>query len=68
MIYDRVAQKAAEKGVSISALEKACGLGSKTISMWRVCSPRVCSLRKVADYLNVPIAELLEDDNDESKS
>ena len=49
-------------------LEKECGLGNMTIVMWRTSSPRVSSLKKVADYLNVPIAELLEDDNDKSKS
>lgn len=68
MIYEKVAKLAAERGLTISRLEKECGLGNMTIVMWRTSSPRVSSLKKVADYLNVPIAELLEDDNDKSKS
>lgn len=60
MIYERIEKIAKEKGLSISRLEKECGLGSKTIHMWRECSPRVNTLQKVADYLGVSITYLIE--------
>lgn len=50
-----------EKGISISALEKACGFGNATIRNWDKSMPRVDNLQKVADYFNVPIEYFLED-------
>lgn len=59
MIYDNVIALCREKGISVSALEKKCGLGNATIKGWKVSSPRVESLQKVADYFDITIDELL---------
>ena len=50
-----------ENGISISALEKACGFGNATIRNWDKSMPRVDNLQKVADYFNVPIEYFLEE-------
>ena len=60
MIFENVEKLAKERGLSISRLEKECGLGNKTIVMWKQSSPTVVTLQKVADYFGVPIGELIE--------
>lgn len=61
MLYEKILQTCKEKKIPISKLETECGLGNGTIRGWRTSSPRVNSLKKVADYLGVPIERLLED-------
>lgn len=60
MLYEKILKICKEKKISISKLEAECGLGNATIRGWKESSPRVDSLKKVADYLGVPIWELLE--------
>ena len=48
------------KGISISRLEKECGIGNSTIRRWDESAPRVDSLKKVADYFGVSLEYFLE--------
>lgn len=59
MIVDNVRSLCKERGMSISALEKAANLGNGTISRWGSSSPRVDSLLSVAKCLGVPLDRLL---------
>lgn len=61
MIFDNIKKICDEKGISIAGLEKATGLGNGTIGGWRTSSPRVNVLKKVADYLGVPLEQLLKE-------
>ena len=58
MIYKNILAKCKECGISISALEKAVGLGNATIKGWETSFPRVDKLQLVADYFNCTLDEL----------
>lgn len=60
MILEKVEELCKKKGVSISRLEKECGIGNATIKGWEESSPRVDTLKKVADYFNVTIEYLIK--------
>ena len=52
--------KGCEKNkISISKLENECGLGNATIKGWKNSSPTVETIKKVADYFNVTVDELI---------
>lgn len=59
LIYENVAARCKEKGISISALEKATGLANATVKGWMNSMPRVDSLKKVADYFGCTVDDLL---------
>lgn len=60
VLYDNVKQACREKGVSVSALEKAVGFSNGCISKWNESEPGIRKVQKVADYLGVAIEDLLE--------
>lgn len=59
LMVDRISALTREKGLSISALEKAVGLGNGIIGKWKKQSPSCDKLKLVADYLNTTIDFLL---------
>lgn len=61
MIYEKVKQLADERGISIAAIERECGLGNATIKGWLFSSPSATNLKKVADYFGVPMEYFLTD-------
>ena len=60
LILEKVEELCKKKGVSISRLEKECGIGNATIKGWEESSPRVDTLKKVADYFDVTIEYLIK--------
>lgn len=54
-LYDRIAQLAKEKGLSIRQADKEIGLANGTIGKWRHQGAKQSSLQKVADYFNVSV-------------
>lgn len=68
MLVDNIQRLCKEKGTSIWSLERETGIGNGVIGKWAKSSPRVDSLRKVADYFGVTIDELLKEaDNNDQK-
>ena len=65
MIYDNVKALCDKKGMSISALEKAAGLGNATVQGWKDSVPMVTSIKKVADVLGVSIEDIIKEKPDE---
>ncbi len=65
MIYDNVCRVARQKGISINSIEKETDLGTGSLCKWNSVSPTVRNLKKVADYLEVSIEELLKDEQKE---
>lgn len=47
------------RGITLTELEGACGLGKKTISNWDKSAPGVDKLMKIADYFGVSVDYLL---------
>lgn len=61
MLFENVSRLCEKKNLSISALEKAAGLGNGTIRLWRDSFPKVNNLAAVAAILGTTIDELLRD-------
>lgn len=61
MIYDKIKRVVSKKGISIYRIEKDLDLGNGAVSKWNTSSPSAKTLKEVADYLNVPLEELLEE-------
>ena len=59
MLVDNIRNLCKERGISISALERASKLGNGTISRWDESSPRVDNLLSVAKCLDVTLDEIL---------
>lgn len=66
MIFEKVQHLCKERGVSIWALEASIGAGNGTIGKWRNSSPRLETIKKVADYFGVTVDELIDDKGGES--
>ena len=49
------------RGINVAEFERILKFGSSTISKWRVSSPSVDKLKKVADYFGVSIEYFLEE-------
>ncbi|MDF2790132.1 MAG: hypothetical protein K0S80_3230 [Neobacillus sp.] len=70
-LVEKIKELAKIKGTTIAELERKLDFGNSTIRKWSTQSPSVERLQKVADYFNVPIDYLLNDDfsaANESKS
>lgn len=66
-MYNKIKMLAKEQGVSINKMEKDLEFGSSTISKWSKSILSVDKLKKVADYLDVTIDELLRDEESATK-
>jgi transcriptional regulator with XRE-family HTH domain len=60
VLFENVSRLCEEQNLSISALEKAAGLGNGTIRLWKVSYPKVNNLAAVASVLGTTIDELLK--------
>ena len=60
MIYDKIKEICNEKGVSVSSVEKAAGLGNGAISKWNKSSPTLDNLNAVARVLKVKVNKLID--------
>ena len=59
LIFENIKKLCNEHGTSIFALEKTLGIGNGVISRWKESSPRVETLKLVADYFGVTVDDLL---------
>lgn len=62
MIVDKIRAKCFEKGISVTELERAVGLGNGVVGKWSNRSPTVANIKKVADYFGCSVDELLRED------
>lgn len=69
MIYDRIKSLAKDRGISINKIEQSLNFGTGSISKWNQSSPSVTSIKRVAEFLEIGLSELLDDEvnNDEKK-
>ena len=70
MFYDKYAQLCKRKGVSVSAAALEAGLSKSLVTKWKtnkvdVPSPDV--LKKLSAYFNIPVSELLGEEEKEAK-
>ena len=57
MIYERVKEYCKDNSISVSALEKKCGIGNGTIRLWEKSAPSLTTLLKLEKGTGVSIAE-----------
>lgn len=60
LIYDRIKELCAKKGISIYRLEKDLSFSSCSICKWKTSTPSVDKVQKVANYFGVTVNYLLE--------
>ncbi len=61
MVLDKIRVLCDERKISIAKLEKETGIGNGTISRWDISSPTVTNLKKVANYFEITMGELLDE-------
>lgn len=59
MLFENITALCKDRGITISRLEKEVGLGNATIRGWAQSSPKIDKLKKVADYFEVTLDDLL---------
>ena len=62
MLYDTVKALCDKHKISISSLERALEFPRSSICKWNENEPGIRKVQKVANYLDVPIERLLEDE------
>lgn len=66
MIYKNIKRIADSKGLSIYRIERESGIGNGTIAKWGKIAdqkPTVGNLKKVADFLEVSLEDLMQEEN-----
>lgn len=58
-MYTQVLRFCEARGISVHRLEKELGFGKSTIARWQRSSPRLDSVKKVADFFGVTLEELV---------
>lgn len=61
MLYDKIKEVAKTKSLSIYRIERDLGFSNGSIRKWNNSTPSATSLKKVANYLNVTLDDLLEE-------
>lgn len=61
VIYNNIANIAKERNLTIKDIERGAGIANATIGKWRTQTPRVDSLKAVADFLKVSIDSLVKE-------
>ena len=64
MIFNNVRHLWREKGISITKLEDDLGFARSSVCKWNKNEPGIRKVQKVAEYLGVPIEELLRETED----
>ena len=62
MLYDNVRAICKAKGITIMKLEEDLGFARSSVCKWNTNEPGIRKVQKVADYLGVPIEELLKEE------
>lgn len=68
MLFEKISNICKEKGICIAKLEEECGLGNATVRRWNTSTPRLDSIKKVANYLGVSLDDLLTEERGEQES
>lgn len=62
MLATKIKALCEAKGVSVSEVERAAGIGNGVIRKWDEISPTLSKLKPVCDYLGVTLDEIVRDD------
>lgn len=59
-LYERIREIAKSKNISINQMEKELGFARSYLSKLRTVMPSADNLQRIADYLNIPIDQLIK--------
>lgn len=60
VLYERIKEMAARRGISLSALEARAGMGKNSLAKWKnPCSPAVGALANIAEILGTSVDYLV---------
>ena len=59
MLYKHIQEICESKGITVGKLEKDLDFSNATIRKWKNSSPSIENLKKVADYFNITVDELI---------
>lgn len=62
MLFEKVNALCKNRKITIAKLERECDMGNGTVRGWKASSPSVENLKKVADYFNITVDELITTD------
>jgi len=65
LIYENVCRLAEKRGLTIQQLEKKAKIGNGVVCKWKTYTPRVKTLKAVADVLGVTVNTLLREGKNE---
>ncbi len=60
-IYSNIKEACKKKGISVMKLETELGFARSSIYKWDKHQPSIGKIKKVSDYLDMPMEELLSD-------
>jgi len=63
MVYNSVCKLCQKHNISVTQLEKILGFGNGTIHSWRESSPSVAKAKVVADFFEVSVDDLIEEES-----
>ena len=61
MLYERIQKICNSRGITVKKLERDLEFLNSTIRKWKTSSPSIENLKKVADYFNITVDELISD-------
>lgn len=64
-IFDRINEKAKEKGISINSLEDQAGVSTGSIYKWNIVSPTIKNLKRVAEVLECGVDDLVKEEKED---
>ena len=66
-IYANIQTICEERNISIAELERQCGFERGSVYKWDKNIPSVIRAKTVADFLGVPVEDLLKDENEKAQ-
>lgn len=61
MLYKRIEELCKSKGITVGKLENDLSFSHAMIRKWKTSSPSVENLKKVADYFDITVDELISE-------
>jgi len=59
-LVEKLRLLASKNGESLESLGKNSGVGEKAIYRWNRIPPNLATLKKIADYLELPLKDLIQ--------
>ncbi len=67
MLLENIRKLCEGAGTTICEVERACNIANGTIGKWAERTPRLDTVKKVADYFGVTVDSLLAEEENERK-